>query len=179
MSIESSILKGLYKGGAKVVREATGAADNLMNTFGTYNRVTRPGNAPGWEKPTRLEARFADRALNSRGSEADSLRPQSSFQIRNAYNYSDHMERGEAATASATSATRTHIAQHLKSKGIKHKQKNPVLKGGSSFNKIYSPRGGDLEPGHYTKTNTSKKDLLARQRRAAAERKAGPKGGMR
>jgi hypothetical protein len=162
-----SILSGLYKGGIRVAREVANDVPTLMDNFGTYKRVTRPGNVPGWAAPTRLEARKAYKTGDSD------------------YNFADHMERGEAAKAYATSSTRTHIAQHLKSKGIKHEQKNPPIKGmwgkGNSdwFNRSYSPRGGDLEPGHYTKTNTSKKDLLARQRRAAASRKTGPKGGMR
>jgi hypothetical protein len=175
-----SLWSGLYKGGLRVAREAAHDVPTLMDNFGIVGRVSRPGNSPGWSAPTRLEARMVNRAYKA--EDAGTL---TKTQDRAIDNFRDHMEHGEAARAYATSSMRTHIAQHLKSKGIKHEQKNTPIKGmrgkGNSdwFNRFYSPRGGDLEPGHYTKTNTSKKDLLARQRRAAAERKAGSKGGMR
>ena len=175
-----SILSGLYKGGIRVAREVANDVPTLMDNFGIVGRVSRPGNSPGWSAPTRLEARMVNRAYRS--EDAGTLTKTQDWAIDN---FRDHMERGEATKAYATSSMRTHIAEHLKSKGIKHEQKNPPIKSmwgkGNSdwYNRTYAPRGGDLEPGHYARTNTSKKDLLARQRRAAASRKAGPKGGMR
>jgi hypothetical protein len=159
------ILSAVYKSGLRVVNEVRNDIPTRMDNFGSYGRAERPGNSPGWSKPTRLEARKAYKT-----GDPD-------------YNFADHMERGEAASASSTRAVRAHLAGHLKSKGIKHTQKTPTLKGegkgASAVNtRIYSPRGGDLEPGHFGKTSTSKKELLARKR-ATLARNAGPKGGMR
>mgnify|MGYP006276583443 CR=1 FL=1 len=153
---------GKYAGGTRVVREVK-PSNTLMNNFGTYGRVTRPGNVPGWVKPTRLEARVADRA--------DKAGNPGPF-----YEHLDAMERGEASRAYDIGSLRTHIATHLRERGIKHVQKSPILRGTGNgdtfFGKTYAPRGGDLEPGHFGTTSTSKSQLLARKRSA----KYGPRG---
>ena len=151
-----SIVSGLYKAGLRVAKEVSDDIPTLMDKFGTYGRVTRPGNVPGWAAPSRLEARKARKTGDSN------------------YEFSDHMERGEAAVARSIGSTRVHLAQYAKVRGIKHTQKTPPLKGTSdSFTRAYAPRGGDLEPGHFGKTSKSKKDLLAERRKAAVNRKMG------
>ena len=151
-----SLVSGLYKAGLRVSKKVSNDIPTLMDKFGTYGRVTRPGNVPGWAAPSRLEARKAYKTGDSN------------------YDFSDQMERGEAAVARSTGSTRVHLAKTLKAKGIKHTQKTPPLKGTSdSFTRAYAPRGGDLEPGHFGKTSKSKKDLLAERRKAALNRKAG------
>lgn len=173
-----SLASGIYKAGLRVAKEVSNDIPTLMDKFGTYGRVTRPGNVPGWAAPSRLEARKVNKAYKVLDSGAASK-----TKTKKAYNIIDdnvdYMERGEAAPASSTAAVRTHLEQHLNSKGIKHTQKNPRIKsmygGGNSdwFNRSYAPRGGDLEPGHYARTSKSKKDLLAERRKAALNRKAG------
>jgi hypothetical protein len=151
-----SLVSGLYKAGLRVAKEVSDDIPTLMDKFGTYGRVTRPGNVPGWAAPSRLEARKARKTGDSN------------------YEFSDHMERGEAAVARSIGSTRVHLAKYAKAKGIKHTQKTPPLKGTSdSFTRAYAPRGGDLEPGHFGKTSKSKKDLLAERRKAAVNRKMG------
>jgi hypothetical protein len=144
MSALGKLISGVYKDGIRVQNYVSSGKPTRMDNFGTYDRVTRPGNVPGWFAPSRLEARKARKTGDSN------------------YDFSDQMERGEPQLHVPTSALRGHIRTHLKNKGIKHTPRTGEPRGTSSF---YAPKGGDLDAKTVTNRRTFSKEQLLKLRR--------------
>ena len=168
-----SLASGIYKAGLRVAKEVSNDIPTLMDKFGTYGRVTRPGNVPGWAAPSRLENRAAHRAYNRIDfPQSPKINKKQNAQDWDTIdNLRDQMERGEPQLHVPTSALRGHIRTHLKSKGIKHTPRTGESRGTSSF---YAPKGGDLD----AKAVTDKR-MLSKAQLLKLRRNAGPKGGMR